>query len=185
MAEENEKPKEYRNFKYLGKRVPSKGKSEGVYSKGKNEGKSWKRFILMFDNGEYTKEMGVFDSIGVDSKSMQLSEMEEGTTYNIGWTPGEQGKSSATAFFIGKESEQKEQDTAQKPSESHSKPDLSNFDDFASKYLIKLKASKMAPNAVHMLGSYLATYERDRIAELLNKCQEIADNSKTEPEPQI
>lgn len=185
MTEENEKPKEYRNFKYLGKRVPSKGKSEGVYSKGKNEGKSWKRFILMFDNGEYTKEMGVFDSIGVDSKSMQLSEMEEGTTYNIGWTPGEQGKSSATAFFIGKESEQKEQDTAQKPSESHSKPDLSNFSDFSSKYLNQVIASKMEPNAVHMIGSYVATKEKEKYAELITRCKEAVSSPKEEPKPEM
>ena len=52
------------------------------------------------------------------------------------------------------------------------KPDLSKFDEFKAKYLAMVKNANMQPNAVHMVGSFIATNEKERVKELIEKCRE-------------
>ena len=52
------------------------------------------------------------------------------------------------------------------------KPDLSKFDEFKVKYLAMLKSANMQPNPVHMVGSFIATNEKERVKELIEKCKE-------------
>ena len=51
-------------------------------------------------------------------------------------------------------------------------PDLSKFEDFRVKYLTMLKSANMQPNPVHMLGSFISTYEPERVMEFREKCKE-------------
>ena len=52
------------------------------------------------------------------------------------------------------------------------KPDLSKFDEFKVKYLAMVKSANMQPNAVHMVGSFIATNEKERVKDLIEKCKE-------------
>ena len=52
------------------------------------------------------------------------------------------------------------------------KPDLSKFDEFRVKYLAMVKSANMQPNPVHMVGSFIATNEKERVRELVDKCKE-------------
>lgn len=52
-------------------------------------------------------------------------------------------------------------------------PDLSKFEAFKQAYFKKMaEVQGMQPNPTHMLGCFIATYEKERVAELLTKCQE-------------
>lgn len=167
MTEETKQ--EYKNFKYLGK----KKAGEGIIGKGKkNEGKTWTRWKLIFENGAFEKEIAVFTPMG--GKSMQIEDMKEDTIYNIGWKPGVQGERAATGFYIGKEKEGEVVGTST-PTTSGWKPEMQKFDGFKENYLAAIKALKVPLSAeciaVHMLGSFIATTEKTRIEELLVECE--------------
>ncbi len=193
MNEENEKNKlETTEGIFIGTEFKGEGKTK--------KGKDWKRYKAKFKpHMESDKEFSFTVFTPLTAKNTkQMEDMKDGEKYKILYSSEErtfsQGGQAPTTYtsktIVGiyspsEENSNSNQQQTQAPAQNSFKPDLSNFGDFASKYLNLIKASKMEPNAVHMLGSYIATYERDRTAELLNKCQEIVKGSKTEPEPPI
>lgn len=61
----------------------------------------------------------------------------------------------------------------EKKAKAGAKPlDLSMFADFKKNYLEKMKENDVEPNAIHMLGSYIGSTEKERVAELIKLCQE-------------
>ena len=62
--------------------------------------------------------------------------------------------------------------TAQSSAQGVAKMDLSKFDEFKARYLDMVKSVGMQPNPVHMVGSFIATNEKERVAELIEKCKE-------------
>ncbi len=72
---------------------------------------------------------------------------------------------------VGKSDENTQESTTDTP-QTANKPDLSNFDTFKAKYMEKIKEAQVKPNAVHMVGSWIFTYETDRMSELITKCKE-------------
>ena len=71
---------------------------------------------------------------------------------------------SHKVLWIGKTS------SLQNASQPALKPDLSKFEYFKGEYLTAIKSANMQPNAVHMLGSFIATTEKERVKELIEKC---------------
>lgn len=48
---------------------------------------------------------------------------------------------------------------------------LDNFDEFVKLYMEILKKTNMKPNVTHMLGSYMAFYEPQRVKMLIERCK--------------
>jgi len=70
-----------------------------------------------------------------------------------------------------KKKEEKTEDKAlQDGSEGAKSLNLEGFDAFKAKYLEAVKKNGSKANAVHMLGSYIATYEKKRVAKLIELC---------------
>lgn len=55
---------------------------------------------------------------------------------------------------------------------------LQDFEEFKGKYITMMNAAQLKPNAVHMLGSYIATKEKDRVAELMQLCKDALKKEK-------
>ena len=71
----------------------------------------------------------------------------------------------------------------QKVTEAITKPDLSHFEAFKAKYLVALEKAGIKPNMVHMLGSWIASNEKERVSELLKKCEEALKPLSETPPP--
>lgn len=111
------------------------------------------------------------------------------TKYRIGWFEKEEeyeGKEwvSKTIVVINEASDD-DDSTAENSSQTKSvKPDLSQFETFFDKYKAVCKEKNLVPNAIHLLGSYIAATEYSRVSELLTKCESVID-SKGEPIPEV
>lgn len=101
---------------------------------------------------------------------------EEGDRIKLGYVVKEftnkagQESKSHTVLWIGKASDQTPQTTLTTPGTV--KLDLSHFDEFKTAYLNAIKKQEKPFDMIHMVGSYIATYEAERVMELLKKCQE-------------
>jgi len=54
--------------------------------------------------------------------------------------------------------------------------DLSNFNTFKDAYVAAIKLAEKEVDPVHMLGSYIATYEAERVAKLLELCKGVTND---------
>jgi len=88
------------------------------------------------------------------------------TSHKVMWI----GKSSQVAL--------KETKAVEMLSKELGKIDLSKFDAFKVKYLVALKEKGITPNFVHMTGSFLASSEKERTKELVEKCKEALEAEK-------
>ncbi len=57
------------------------------------------------------------------------------------------------------------------PSGTQDELNISKFDEFKTKYFETAKKEDLTPSAVHMLGCFLATYDKKRVVNLLAKCR--------------
>lgn len=164
-----------------------------LFKEGEKNGKSWKMYKLKFKprmDSEKGFTFTVFNE-AMAQGSKKLEELKEGHQYKIIYDERDVVNNEGipftakTAFgFYTAQSNGKPIDkaksivnpTAQIPVQNTPatalQPDLSKFDEFRIKYLAMLKSANMQPNAVHMLGSFIATYEKERVAKLIEKCKE-------------
>lgn len=145
-------------------------------------GKEWVQYKLWFKNDMANeKKFGFTAFIPLTfSKTLQVEQLKEGTQYRILFTPqnfiGREGipvtSKKALAVYEHQDAPNKPigAQTQANPSNIPSKVDLSQFEAFKGRYLALMKERKMELSAVHMLGSYIATYEKERVAELVQKC---------------
>ena len=82
---------------------------------------------------------------------------------------------SKTAFgfySVADKSKAIAKETAIRVQDIWGKIDLSKFDSFKERYIEALKKNNIQPNFVHMVGSFLASTEKERTKELVEKCKE-------------
>ena len=176
---ENEKNETTSGF-YLGREL---------FREGSKNGKAWKMYKLKFKpkaDSQKSFSMTVFNEAKAKGTKL-INELQEGQQYKIIYSEKDavnnQGmgfvSKTAFGFYHIKEGEEvSNQQTAPiaKPQAqaaiSSSKLDLSKFDVFKQKYIESVQKAGMQPNPVHMLGSFIAHTERERVAELIEKCKE-------------
>lgn len=102
MADEKEKePTEFKTLVYVGREF----KKKGTYKSGDHKGEEWKFYMIKFSDGEYERGFTTFSPLRA-SNTKQLTDLEDGELYNIGFRIGkytnEHGpQTSRTIFFIG------------------------------------------------------------------------------------
>ena len=108
-------------------------------------------------------------SFTIFSTTKGFGTYEEGDRVKLGYVVNEftnkngQLSKSHVVLWIGKATDQATQTKLTNLS-------LQNFDTFKVIYMKAMGGKNF--DAVHMLGSYIATYETERVAELLQKCKE-------------
>lgn len=144
--------------------------------KGEKNGKPWVKYILLVKEkmeSQYSKRIAAFGNC------KGLDDITEGDFISVGYVLSEPYYSekakkdiqSKTALWVGKSDESKAEVT-QSTSQAVSKPDLSTFDTFKANYLKAVEKAQIKPSAVHMLGSWIASNEKERVKELSVKIQE-------------
>jgi len=163
MAEE-EKEKKDMQFHvglYAGKEYRRKFEKE--VDGNKVEVKVYGIKIKQSEQQQFGKSFTIF------STTKGFDTIEEGDWVKLGYVVNEferkdgQKGTSHLILWIGKTEDRPEETT---------KINLSNFDDFKTAYLSAMKEGNKEPDSVHMLGSYIATYEADKYKELMKKCNE-------------
>lgn len=141
------------------------------------DGQSYERYKLKFKpdiNSDKTFSMTLFTPSKFP-KTLQLGELKKGTRYKLLYNENEftnkQGIPSTSRTIAGIFTPSTE-DEQQQSRSTNSKINLDSFDSFKTKYMELVKKNGISPNTVHMIGSYIATYEKERITELLAKCKE-------------
>lgn len=190
MAEEKKEASTTTGF-YVGKELVKEGNING---------KDWKVYKIKFKPRMDAEKGFSFSCFaGLKAKgSKQLEDLKEGTEYKIVYSEADavskagQPFTSKTAFAIysapttedkkptpraPEQEDSPEHDyqngfEAGKASVTALKPNLDKFEAFRVKYLAKLKDAGITPNATHMVGSFIATTEKERVAELVEKCKE-------------
>lgn len=144
--------------------------------KGTTNGKDWTKYVLLVKSkmeDQYPKRIAMFGGCkGFD-------DITEGDFISVGYVLSEPYYSdkakkkiqSKTALWVGKSDETKQESATDNPQIAN-KPDLSTFDAFKAKYMELVEKAQIKPNAVHMLGSWVSTYESGRMSELITKCKE-------------
>ena len=158
-----------------------------LFREGSKNSKAWKMYKLKFKNrmdSEKAFTMTVFnDAMAKGSK--KLEELKGGHQYKIIYDEKDAVNNegipfiSKTAFGFYNVISDVPKGKVSSPQNAPAtalKPDLSKFDEFKVKYLAMVKTANMQPNAVHMVGSFIATNEKDRVKELIEKCKEALKN---------
>ena len=172
MTEQKER-KELQNTNgyFLGKELAGTG-GEGD--------KAWKRYKAKFKPRMESEKAFSFTCFGsLNSRNTkQLDELEEGTQYRICYVEEERKYGvdkipymSKTVIGFYSPDEKRMNPTPNISKETTSKLDLHRFDAFKEKYLETMMDNNVDPNVVHMLGSFIASYERERVAPLLTECK--------------
>ncbi len=177
MAEEDKKEMLKLQGFYVGKEF---------IKKGNKNGKDWSMFKLLVKEkmeDKFSKKITMFQGL------KGFEEITEGDFISVGYVLSEpyeittdKGEKkmiqSKTALWVGKSDENAQNTTTEpqqpttQPSQTANKPDLSNFDVFKAKYMELVKNAQIKPSAIHMLGSWINSNEKDRVTELKAKCEE-------------
>ena len=154
-----------------------------LFREGSKNGKAWKMYKLKFKprmDSEKAFTMTVFNDAKAKG-SKKLEELKEGQQYKIIYDEKDVVNNegipfiSKTAFGfynVALDVPKGKVFSPQNTPATALNPDLSKFDEFKVKYLAMVKNANMQPNPVHMVGSFIATNEKERIAELIEKCKE-------------
>ncbi len=167
---------------YVGRELKGEGKTKA--------GKDWMRFKVLFKpsiQSEKTFSATAFHPLAAKN-TLQLKDLEENSYYKIGFVENEfttqdgQQAKSKTMIYINKSDPNKKEEQTTIASLQGVKLDLSKFDEFKEKYssavlknndLVAVEGSEkelIYANPLHMLGSFIVTYEKDRYNELFEKC---------------
>lgn len=168
MAEE----KKNELLEFVGLYVGKEARRKRVLKSGKDAGKE----ITIFGLNIKEREDSLFaKSFTAQSNTKGFDTIKELDWVRVGYmldkyiSKAGNNVTSHKVMWIGK-TDSPNQQSNQKPTSI--KPDLSKFEEFKGKYLTMLKNANMQPNPVHMVGSFIATYEKDRVKELIEKCKE-------------
>ena len=168
MAEEKQELKEFVGL-YVGKEARRKR----VFKTGANAGKE----VIQYGLKVKEREDSQFPkSFTIDGTCKGFDTIKELDWVRLGYVVDEYVNkagnqvTSHKVLWIGKHNP--ESKPIHNTPATANKPDLSKFDEFRVKYLTMLKSANMQPNAVHMVGSFIATNEKERVAELIEKCKE-------------
>lgn len=116
-------------------------------------------------------------------ETMQLEELKDGIKYKILFSEEEyinkqgikvNGK-TAVGFY-----EATDQTAPVQNQQGTAGIDLSKFEEFTKVYMQKVKENNVTPNAVHMVGSYIVTYDNVRVTELIKKCKAAIEQPTVE-----
>lgn len=153
--------------------------SELINTGTTKEGKEWKLYKAKFKPNMDTDKsfsFSVFPPLTAKN-TKQLKELEPGQEYRILYAEKEfttkDGNAATGKTAIGFYTPNSNGNTAQNTQKSTLKPDLSTFEAFKVNYMETIKKADIKPNVVHMVGSFLATKEGDRIKELIQKCKGV------------
>lgn len=163
---------------YVGKEL-AKGKSSGTTK----DGKAYTRYKVKFrPQMDSDKEFSFTAFSPLTAKNTKQSEeLKEGEQYKICYTEKEatnaQGQTFQSKTVVGFYSPNTAPmnaatTTTPKAQEATSKLDLSPFEEFKVSYLAKMKEVGKKADVLHMIGCFIAKYEKDRIAALRKKCEE-------------
>lgn len=139
----------YANATYMGK-VLAEGNNTGT---DKN-GKTWTRFKSRFQVKDQEKVWNFAVFSPLPKTSEQLTSLEEGTTYNIGWNEETQTKedkeyTSKTLFFVS----DPKAEPVTKPSDFNSVSQV-DMDKFEEQYRQNVPIAKHSLN--HFVGTYMS-----------------------------
>lgn len=166
---------------FVGKEIKGSGTSKA--------GKEWEVWQLKFKpsmESEKSFSMSAFNPLSLP-KSLQFEDLKEGTRYKVMYnekpymnkiTGKEAIGKTACGMFIPSEDDQNKPYVAPQQQATPVQStgiDLTKFDSFAEGYIKLLKDKGMMPSLVHMIGSFVATNEKIRIAGLVTKCREFLD----------
>ncbi len=180
MAENERAPLNNTEGHFLGKELSSQGEKDG---------KKWKRYKAKFKpsmESEKSFSFTCFDPLRAKN-TKQLSDLEEGKQYRICYSEKEMAHEPTNSTYMSKtvigfyspgNSNQPQSQAC--ADSSGSKLNLDAFDDFKVKYLEAAKKNNLRPSPVHMLGSFIATMEKERVVELLAKCNAAVLDKKEE-----
>ena len=164
MTEER-KPLENTEGYFLGKELAGEGEKEG------KKGRRYKAKFKPSMDSEKAFSFTCFDPLRAKG-TKQLSDLEEGKEYRICFASEERtndaGQTYTSKTAIGFYSP----GGNFKSGGTTAKLDLSKFDNFKEKYMEAMKKEGKTLEKVHMLGSFIASFEKERTAELLKKCEE-------------
>jgi len=175
MAEEKKRLERTEGF-YFGNELLGYGTNK--------EGKAWTRFKAKFrpsmeSGGQFS--FTVFSPLKAKN-TKQLEELKAGERYTVLFSSedrvNEAGQEYTSKTAIGFYHPTEGKDTPKEkvsqvaPTIPPSRIDLSQFEVFKVDYLALCKNKGIAPTPVHMLGSFIATKEGERVAELVTKCKE-------------
>jgi len=150
---------------------------------GKHEGKEWKRYKVKFKpsmDSEKAFSFTAFTPLTAKS-TKQLDDLEEGKQYRICYTEQErdyEGKPYMSKTVIGFYSptngisNKVGHSNGKSGSAKIEKIDLGKFPAFKEEYMEAVKKNKMKSSAVHMLGSFIYSHEKERVEEVFKKCEE-------------
>ena len=171
MADEKQELKEFIGL-YLGKEARRKR----IFKTGANAGKE----VIQYGIKVREREDSPFPkSFTIDGTCKGFDTIKEldwvKLSYVVDSYVNKQGQptTSHKVLWIGKHNPVSiESKSIQNTPVTALKPDLSKFDEFKVVYLAMVKSVNMQPNAVHMVGSFIATNEKERVTELIEKCKE-------------
>jgi len=173
MAEEKLKSNPLLQFEgiYVGKEARRKR----VLKSGANAGKE----IITYGLKIKAKESDQFaKSFTASSNCKGLDTIKELDWVKLGYVIDEYVNkdglvvTSHKVLWIGKVNPNATTKETKAESKELGKIDLTKFDSFKVKYLEALKKNNIQPNFVHMVGSFLASTEKERTRELVEKCKE-------------
>ena len=172
-------------------------KTNGIFigkelaGQSKDTTKPWKRYKAKFKRtmeSEKPFSFTCFGGLNVDKTKYQLEELEDGKQYGVRYASemrtnkNDQEYESKTVIgfqdVYPPESLSNNSAAAQPVAASGVK--LEGFPDFAKKYFDTCKTNSKTPSAVHMLGSYVATNESVRVADLITACKKAIVDAETD-----
>ena len=185
MTEKNgdRKPLENTEGIYTGNELLGAGKTD--------DNREWSRYKAYFKpkmDSDKKFSMTVFSPLKAKN-TKQLNELVPGTRYKISYSTqnytNKQGIPVTGKTAVGiYDAKQEQQQATTKPQQNALQPDLRGFDTFKVKYLNQLKqVPDLKPTAVHMLGSFIATTEKERVAALIALCQKAIKETEGENPP--
>ena len=145
---------------------------------GEKNGKAWKRYKAKFKprvDSEKSFSFTAFTPLNAKN-TKQLEDLEEGKEYRICYkeeerTHGPTNSPYMSKTVIGFYSATGEKGKGFTKETATAKPELTKFDSFKERYLAAMKKDGRTPEKIHMLGSFLASHEAERVKDLLAECE--------------
>ena len=155
---------------YAGKEFKGEGK--------KKDGTPYKRYRLSFKpNFDSSTMFGMILFMPMKNSQYNIDTVQEGVRYTIDYDThpyiSNSGIPAQSKTIVSLSDVKPSDNMVQAPLNATPIPELNlnNFESFLSEYLDVMRKNNMNPNAVHMLGSYIATHEKDRVKFLIEKCK--------------
>ncbi len=180
-------------------------KGKGIISKGSRQGQEWQRYKAMFKTSMEAEKGFSFTCFNTltAKNTKQLTDLIVGQSYKIVYSAEERINnnvnppatytSKTVVGFYSPEDQSgiptQQISQVQQPMTATNNPisnatgtipqanlNLSNFETFKNMYFNAATAKGLQPELVHMIGSYLGTYELERIQPLKTLCEQAINN---------